>query len=110
VLKSQDADHLIHAVRLVANGNMVIDPEVVAALADGLSRATGRTQSAGALTARELEVLQRLAFGDTNQDIAEALSISPDTVKTHLERVFHKLGTADRTASVAEALRRHLID
>ena len=61
-------------------------------------------------TAREIEVLQLLAFGHTNRDIAERLYISPDTVKTHLEHIFEKLGASDRTAAVAEALRRHLIE
>src|SRR2546422_920506 len=61
-------------------------------------------------TAREVEVLQLLAFGHTNKDIADQLFISPDTVKTHLEHIFEKLGASDRTAAVAEALRRHLIE
>ena len=56
------------------------------------------------------EVLQLLAFGHTNKDIADQLFISPDTVKTHLEHIFEKLGASDRTAAVAEALRRHLIE
>ena len=60
--------------------------------------------------ANGFEVLQLLAFGHTNKDIAEQLYISPDTVKTHLEHIFEKLGTSDRTAAVAEALRRRLIE
>ena len=58
----------------------------------------------------DAEVLQLLAFGHTNRDIAERLYISPDTVKTHLEHIFEKLGASDRTAAVAEALRRRLIE
>jgi DNA-binding NarL/FixJ family response regulator len=110
VLKARDAEHLIQTVRLVANGNMVIDPQLVVALAEELSVATGRDKKAETLTAREVEVLQLLAFGHTNKDIAEQLFISPDTVKTHLEHIFDKLGTSDRTAAVAEALRRRLIE
>jgi len=83
VLKARDAEHLIQTVRLVAGGT---------------------------LTAREIEVLQLLAFGHTNKDIADQLFISPDTVKTHLEHIFEKLGASDRTAAVAEALRRRLIE
>jgi DNA-binding NarL/FixJ family response regulator len=110
VLKARDAEHLIQTVRLVAGGNMVIDPQLVVALADELSQAKERDRKAETLTAREVEVLQLLAFGHTNKDIADQLFISPDTVKTHLEHIFEKLGASDRTAAVAEALRRHLIE
>jgi len=110
VLKARDAEHLIQTVRLVAAGNMVIDPQLVVALAEELSSAKSRDRKAETLTARELEVLQLLAFGHTNKDIAERLFISPDTVKTHLEHIFEKLGATDRTAAVAEALRRRLIE
>ena len=110
VLKARDAEHLIQTVRLVAGGNMVIDPQLVVALAEELSDAKVRDRKAETLTAREVEVLQLLAFGHTNKDIAEQLFISPDTVKTHLEHIFEKLGTSDRTATVAEALRRRLIE
>jgi len=110
VLKARDAEHLIQTVRLVAGGNMVIDPQLVVALAEELSAANERDRKAETLTAREIEVLQLLAFGHTNKDIAEQLFISPDTVKTHLEHIFEKLGTSDRTAAVAEALRRRLIE
>ena len=110
VLKARDAEHLIQTVRLVAGGNMVIDPQLVVALAEELSQAKERDRRAETLTAREIEVLQLLAFGHTNRDIAEKLFISPDTVKTHLEHIFEKLGASDRTAAVAEALRRRLIE
>jgi DNA-binding NarL/FixJ family response regulator len=110
VLKSKDAEHLLQAVRLVQEGHMVIDPELVLALADELSTARVRDVSAQTLTEREIEVLQLLAFGYTNRDIAGRLFISPDTVKTHLEHIYQKLGANDRTAAVAEAFRRRLIE
>jgi DNA-binding NarL/FixJ family response regulator len=110
VLKARDAEHLVQTVRLVAGGNMVIDPQLVMALADELSHTKERDRKADTLTAREIEVLQLLAFGHTNRDIAGRLFISPDTVKTHLEHIFEKLGASDRTAAVAEALRRQIIE
>ena len=110
VLKTMDADQLVQAVKLVAAGNMIFDPQVVVALAEELSRAHEREHLADVLTAREIEVLQLLAFGKSNKDIAEEMEISPETVKTHLEHIFRKLGTSDRTAAVAEALRRRLIE
>ncbi len=107
VLKTRDAEHLIQAVRLVAGGSMVIDPDVVASLADEL--AEREASDTRALSARELEVLQLVAFGHTNPEIAEQLSMSRD-VKSYLEHIYKKLGASDRTAAVAEALRRRLID
>jgi DNA-binding NarL/FixJ family response regulator len=110
VLKSRDAEHLVQAIRLVAAGHTVIDPELVVALAEELNTAKERDHAAETLTQRELEVLQLLAFGYTNRDIGKRLFISPDTVKTHLEHIYQKLGANDRTAAVAEAMRRQLIE
>lgn len=110
VLKARDVGDLVQTVRLVAGGNMVIDPQLVTALAEELSQAKDRDRRVGTLTARELEVLQLLAFGHTNKAIAGKLFISPDTVKTHVEHIFEKLSSSDRTAAVAEGLRRGLID
>jgi DNA-binding NarL/FixJ family response regulator len=110
VLKSIEADQLVQAVHLVATGNMVFDPQIVVALAEELGKAKDREQRGDTLTDREIEVLQLLAFGHSNKDIAQRMEITPETVKTHLEHIFRKLGTSDRTAAVAEALRRRLID
>lgn len=110
VLKTRDAEHLIRAIRLVADGNMVIDPELVVALAEELSTAKERDRSAESLTERELEVLQHLSFGYSNREIGRRLFISADTVKTHLEHIYQKLGATDRTAAVAEAMRRRMIE
>ncbi|HEV3475063.1 MAG TPA: response regulator transcription factor, partial [Actinomycetota bacterium] len=106
VLKTRDADHLLRTVRLVAEGNMVIDPELVVAVADELSSGDQGARGPEKLTERELEILQLLAFGYTNREIGGRLFISADTVKTHLEHVYQKLGASDRTAAVAEAMRR----
>jgi NarL family two-component system response regulator LiaR len=110
VLKTRDAETLVQTIRLVAEGNMVIDPELVVALADELSTASRQDRQAEELTEREIEILQLVAFGHTNRDVGGKLFISPDTVKTHLEHIYQKLGATDRTAAVAEALRRRLIE
>ena len=110
VLKTRDAEHLLRTVRLVAEGNMVIDPDLVVAVADELTAAQKGGRSPETLTERELEILQLLAFGYTNRDIGQRLFISADTVKTHLEHIYQKLGATDRTAAVAEAMRRQLIE
>ena len=63
-----------------------------------------------ALSAREVEVLQMIAYGSTNREVAEALRISPQTVKTYLERIFSKLGVSDRTRAVAVALKHGIVE
>ena len=110
VLKVRDAEHLVETLRLVAGGKLVIDPELVRALAEELEAARERDQRGPTLTEREVEILQLVAFGQTNREVGQKLYIAVDTVKTHLEHIYQKLGTNDRTAAVAEALRRRLID
>ena len=110
VLKTRDAAQLVDTIRLVADGNLVIDPDVVVALSDELVTAKQEERAADTLTDRELQILQLVAFGYTNRDVGQRLFISPDTVKTHLEHIYQKLGATDRTAAVAEAMRRRLIE
>ena len=62
-----------------------------------------------ALSAREIEVLTRVAKGASNKDIAGHLHISEATVKTHLLHIFGKLGVNDRTQAVTEALKRGIV-
>jgi len=62
------------------------------------------------LSKRESEILQKVAYGSTTKQVARELGISPHTVKTHLERIFEKLGANDRAQAVAIALRQGLVD
>jgi two-component system nitrate/nitrite response regulator NarL len=61
------------------------------------------------LSARELEILHRVAEGDSSRAIAAAMSVSPSTVKTHLTHLYEKLGAGDRASAVAAAMRRGLL-
>lgn len=90
--------HLLAAVKIAA-------PQVQVA---GV-RVTMR-QDGASLTAREREVLQLATRGRSTREIAEVLSLSSATVKTHFQRSYEKLGVGDRAAAVAESLRRGLID
>ena len=77
VLKARDAEHLIQTVRLVAGGNMVIDPQLVVALAEELSTAKERDRKAETLTAREIEVLQLLRSGTPTATSRSACTSHP---------------------------------
>jgi DNA-binding NarL/FixJ family response regulator len=105
LLKDAPHEKLFGAVREVAEGHSPLDPVVAARL---LHRLRGTEQEA--LSSREIEILRLVAKGVNNKDIAEELWISQSTVKSHLNRIFDKLGAQDRTAAVVEALRRGVID
>lgn len=107
LLKDADADEIARAVRQVAAGGRYIQPLV----SERLAAVTGHfgppaLHPAEALTPREAEVLALLARGMSNKRIASALSISENTVKVHLARLFQKLGATDRLGAVRSALER----
>jgi DNA-binding NarL/FixJ family response regulator len=103
LLKDADPDTLIDAIRSAAAGETVLSPPVASRLRDRLR------SPESALTTRELEIVVRLAQGDSNRDLARGLSISEATVKSHLVHIFAKLGVDSRTKVVVEARRRGLL-
>jgi DNA-binding NarL/FixJ family response regulator len=104
VLKAGPPEELFRAVRSAAAGGLGLAPEIV----DGL---VGQVVSPDPdLTAREIEVIRLLASGRSNRAIAEALFLGEATVKTHLVRIYRKLGADNRAAAVSEAIRRGLLE
>jgi len=99
--KTAEPQQMIHAVHAVAAGQAYLTPSVTRhVIAQATGRNTpGRRTGAGApeLTDREQEVLQLVAQGLTNKQIAQRLVISPATAKTHLARIMQKLGVSTRT-------------
>jgi DNA-binding NarL/FixJ family response regulator len=104
LLKEAPPDELFRAVRGTAIGQSVLSPQVASRL---VGRARGSETQA--LSAREIEVLTLVARGQINKIIAKDLRISEATVKTHLLRIFEKLGVDDRTAAVTAALERGIL-
>ncbi|GAA4526720.1 response regulator [Nonomuraea ferruginea] len=103
LLKDTRRDDLIRAVRTAARGESVLSPSVA-------TRLVGQVRTpADPLSARELEVLDLIAQGTTNREVAARLFISEATVKSHLLHIYAKLGVNDRAAAVAVAFRRGLI-
>ena len=107
VLKTADGEEVLETVRMVARGHVVIDSKTWGALAAGEGRADTPREL---LSKRELDVIRPLAEGRTNKQIAEELGISPETVKTHVDRICKRLGATDRTDAVARALRAGIIE
>lgn len=113
LLKDSDSAEILKAIRAVARGESLIDPALAGKVLTQLARpAWGRPGLARRLrdlTARELTVLQHVAEGKTNKEIALALRLSEKTVKNHVRNIFHKLGVGDRTQAVTRALRQGLL-
>jgi DNA-binding NarL/FixJ family response regulator len=102
VLKGVVWKELLDTIRAVHAGKKHISPEVAAQLADHVADDT--------LTAREIEVLRLIAAGDANKLIADRLSITEDTVKTHVGKILSKIGANDRTHAVSIGLKRGIIE
>ena len=101
LLKNMPPKELVEAIRQAHAGRKRIPPEVAAHLADHITDEP--------LTEREIDVLQHVAGGNRNRDIGKRLSISEETVKVHVKHILEKLGASDRTAAVAIAVRRGII-
>ncbi|WP_408897594.1 response regulator [Nocardioides sp. R1-1] len=115
LLKDSSADDLIRAVRTVAEGGSWLDPAVTGRVLDRFRASelapvsAPGTGAADALTARELEVLRAMALGRSNGEIAAELVISELTVKSHVGRIFTKLGLRDRPAAIVYAYDHGLV-
>ena len=109
MLKNTSSDDLVNAIQTVAEGKALLHPDATAQLLkEFVTLADNKAKDYG-LSNREMEVLQLLSEGNTNKEIAKALWISEQTVKTHVAHIFDKLGTSDRTETVATALRSGLV-
>jgi two-component system nitrate/nitrite response regulator NarL len=106
ISKDCGADAICDAIEAVAKGQTVLAPETQDAVAEEIRLRSPATPNP--LSEREGEILALTADGHSAADIAQRLYLSPATVKTHLQRIYRKLGVSDRAAAVAEAMRRGL--
>jgi DNA-binding NarL/FixJ family response regulator len=113
VLKDAPADEIICAAHEIAQGNAWLDPSITARVLShyragvpAVSNASSRVQN---LTSRELDVLRLMGRGATNQEIAQALSITETTVKSHVGHIFDKLRLRDRAAAIVFAFDHGLV-
>lgn len=106
--KESSRTEIVNAVLDCANGKDVVAPQLASGLAVEIRR---RAEPSGpTLSAREREVLTLIAEGGSIPAIAKQLYLAPSTVKTHVQRLYEKLGVGDRAAAVAEAMRRGLLE
>ena len=101
LMKTAEDRELLSAIRTVASGGRVISPAV--------RKLISTDPPAPELTPRQLEILQAMARGLTNKDIAKMFSIRTDGVNEHVLAILAKLGAANRTEAVATAIRKQLI-
>jgi DNA-binding NarL/FixJ family response regulator len=112
LVKDTEPDQLIRAIHTVAAGDSLLSPRATRSLIAEYttrSRPPPRSPAHELLTAREREVLGHVAAGLANDEIAELLTISPATAKTHVSRIFTKLGARDRTQLVVYAYETGLV-
>jgi two-component system nitrate/nitrite response regulator NarL len=106
--KESTRSELVSAILDCAKGRDVVAPSLAAGLAGEIRR---RAEPEGpVLSPREREVLALIAAGSSIPSMAKELFLAPSTVKTHVQRLYEKLGVSDRAAAVAEAMRRKLLD
>ena len=111
VLKDISQRELITVVQGVLHGESILNKEFVIHLLEGLASETPSQEElpAGRLSPREREVLQLLAQGRTNREIAQNLTVSVSTVKIHVEHILAKLGVSDRTQAAVRAVELGLL-
>lgn len=105
LLKDSEPDALIQAIRQVHRGESSLHPKIARKLMQELSRPSAQPTTADPLTTREVEVLQVVAQGLSNQEIADKLVISEATVRSHISNILSKLHLASRTQVALYALR-----
>ena len=108
ISKESSRAELVAAVLSCAKGHDVVAPNLAAGLVGEIQRRN--ESSAPTLSAREREVLGYIAGGQTIPAMAKEMFLAPSTVKTHVQRLYEKLGVSDRGSVVAEAMRRGLLE
>ncbi len=107
LLKDVSSNELVAAIRAAANRETILSPRVAQRMLQEMQKA--EISPLDQLTARELDVLTRIAHGRSNREIALDLSIKDQTVKTHVSNILSKLHLADRTQAAIYALKQKLI-
>ena len=106
LLKDSSSEELIQAIRDTYHNKPALQPEIARKLMQDIQNPSGTASPENALTEREIEILQQLALGKTNQEIADTFVLSERTVRTHITNILAKLGLSNRTQAVLYALKQ----
>ncbi len=101
LLKTMPRKQIVESMRMIHAGRRRVDPRVAANLAEHMGQE--------ALSQREIEILKQVAEGSRNKEIAAHLTLSEETIKSHMKNILEKLGAADRTQAVSIAVRRGIM-
>ena len=110
LLKDSSPDELVRAIRQVHRGEPSLHPTIARKLLQEIARPAELQPAPEALTGREMAVLRLIAQGLSNQEIADRISVSEPTVRTHVSRILGKLHLASRTQAALYAVREGLTD
>jgi len=104
LLKNIDSEFLVQSIRRAADGDSVISPEMAGKLMRQVRTGAPAAQPADVLSPREREILQQLAKGGSNKEIARDLDLAESTVKIHVQHILRKLGLASRVQAAIWAI------
>ena len=107
--KDSALDEVAEAVRLAANGDTALSPQLAATMLEEVRRMEAEPKDDQIVTKREIEVLQLIADGRSTTEVASELYISQKTVKNHLASIYQKLDARDRTQAVLQAVRMGIV-
>ncbi|HEY5599425.1 MAG TPA: response regulator transcription factor [Candidatus Manganitrophaceae bacterium] len=116
LLKDSDSSEVVKAIRSIYKGESLIHPAIIRKILGEFSRGpekkSQKEPSGGAdrLSAREIDVLKRVAEGKTNKEIANDLALSEKTIKNHVRNIFHKLKVYDRTQAAIKGIKKGIIN
>jgi NarL family two-component system response regulator LiaR len=105
LMKDTSSEELIQAIRDTYDNRPALGPNIARKLMTDIQSQEDLKSDTSALTEREVEILQHMALGQTNQEIADELFLSERTVRTHVTNILAKLGLSNRTQAVLYALR-----